>query len=57
MIIMFYQEIMTSGFFVNPDNLKRVIPNSSMQIYLTVQVNRNKKKRGYNGHIVNMHDF
>lgn len=46
MIIMFYQEIMTSGFFVNPDNLKRVIPNSSMQIYLTVQVNRNKKKEG-----------
>lgn len=45
MIIMFYQEIMTSGFFVNPDNWKRVIPNSSMQIYLTVQVNRNKKKK------------
>lgn len=56
MIIMFYKEIMTKGFF-NPENLKRIIPYSSMQICLTVQVNRDFKKRGCNGHIENMHDF
>lgn len=57
MIIMFYKEIMTSGFFLNPNNLKRVIPYSSMQICFTVEVNRKLKMRCYNGHIVNMHEF